>query len=50
MDTKQINQNDRIKVVTGEWLTVMMVYDNMIYVYEHQNVIHASKILAVKHE
>jgi hypothetical protein len=49
MNGKQINRGDRVQTKYGEWLTMMMVYENMIYVYEHQNVIHADNIVKVVH-
>lgn len=46
MTTKQ---GDKIQDVTGQWHTVRMVCDNMIYVYGSQNVIHISKVIRVRH-
>jgi hypothetical protein len=50
MSGKKINKDDKVITVYGEYFTVETVYGEMIYVYEHQNVIHASKVIEVNHE
>lgn len=47
MTTKQINPGDTIITTYGNRYTVESVYDNMIYVYESQNVIHISNVVEV---
>lgn len=49
MDGKQINKGDKVQDKYGDWYTVEFVYDNMVYVYETNNVIHASNIIKVIH-
>lgn len=50
MDGKQINKGDKVQDKYGDWYTVELVYDNAVYVYETNNVIHASNIIQVIHE
>ena len=45
MDGKKILVGDKVKTKCGRWYTVQMVYDNAVYVYETQNVIHARNIV-----
>lgn len=47
MSGTQINPGDKVQINTGEWYTVEMVYDNMVYVYGFQNVIHAANIIRI---
>ena len=47
MTAKQIIKGDKITTTYGNTYTVESVYDNMVYVYETNNVIHISNIIKV---
>lgn len=49
MDGKLIFVGDQVKDKFGSWHIVMKVYDNAVYVYDTQTVIHASNIIAIIH-
>lgn len=38
----------KIKTIYGEWLTVMKVVYNVVYVYEFQGTVHISNIVQIK--
>lgn len=46
----EINKGDEIVTQYGNVYEVEMVYDNMIYVYGSQNVIHVSNVVEVYHQ
>jgi hypothetical protein len=49
MNAKEIVKGDSIQTKYGDWYTVALVYDNMVYVYELNNCIHSSNIVKVIH-
>lgn len=48
MNGKQINPGDRIQTKYGDWYAAELVNDQMVYVRNLQNVIHASNIIKVE--
>jgi hypothetical protein len=49
MNGKHIFVGDQVKDKFGDWHIVMKVYENSVWVYDTQTIIHASNIIAVIH-
>ncbi len=44
MNAAQLTNGTIIRTTTGNKYTVMKVWDNMVYVYEGQGMVHISKV------